>query len=369
MADGDDDRRWMKRCLALARRGAGRTSPNPMVGCVIVKGGRVLADGWHRRAGAAHAEVDALGKLARGAARGATLYCNLEPCSHTGLTPPCAPRVAASGVARVVIGIRDPFLGHGGGAAQLRAAGVRVDEGVLEEECRRLNEVFLLVASARRAHFTLKAAMTLDGRIATRAGESRWITGEEARRDVHRRRDRADAILVGAGTVAVDDPLLTARDVPRGRDPVRIVLDGRLGMSPRARMLSGRSPAPTIVVTTEDAPARRERALARAGAEIWRLPGEDGRVDLRALARQLVTRKLCSVLVEGGGDAHASFLDAGLCDRLVLYVAPMSFGGAAPAWLGGEGVARIAEARRFHWDGPPRRLGADLVVELVPGGG
>lgn len=362
----DDDKRWMRRCLALARRAWGRTSPNPMVGCVIVKHGRAIAEGWHRRQGAPHAEVDALAKLPAGAARGATLYCNLEPCSHRGFTPPCAPRVAASGVARVVTGMRDPFLGHGGGAQQLRAAGLRVDEGVLEEECERLNEVFVVVATARRAHFTLKAAITLDGRIATRAGESRWITGEAARHDAHRRRDRADAILVGAGTVASDDPLLTVRDVPRGRDPVRVVLDGRLSMSPRARMLSSRSPAATIVATTQDAPGRRADALARAGAEVWRLPGRNGRVDLRALARALAARKLCSVLVEGGAEVHAGFLGAGLCDRLVLHVAPVAFGGAAPAWLGGAGVAKISAAPRFTFDLPPRRLGDDLVVELVP---
>jgi diaminohydroxyphosphoribosylaminopyrimidine deaminase / 5-amino-6-(5-phosphoribosylamino)uracil reductase len=359
----------MRRCLALARRAEGRTSPNPMVGCVIVRDGRALAEGWHRRAGEPHAEADALARLG-GRAEGATLYVNLEPCAHTEgrRTRPCAPLVAAAGIRRLVFGMADPFPGHGGGIEALARAGVEVAGPVEEEACRRLNEAFAVWATERRAHVTLKAAATLDGRIATAAGESRWITGDAARRDVHRRRARLDAILVGAGTVIADDPLLTARGIRGGRDPVRVILDGELRIPPSARALRPpRSRAPTLVATTGAAPEDRASALAAAGAEVVRLPGEGGRVDLAALAAELGRRELLSVLVEGGGETHAAFLAAGLCDRLLLYVAPRAIGGReAPSWLGEPGVARLADAHGFRFDGPPRRLGEDLLLEAVP---
>jgi diaminohydroxyphosphoribosylaminopyrimidine deaminase/5-amino-6-(5-phosphoribosylamino)uracil reductase len=370
---GEDDRRFMRRCLELARRAEGRTSPNPIVGCVIVApDGRVIAEGWHRKAGEPHGEADAIARLASpDAARGATLYVNLEPCAHTTnrRTAPCAPIVRDAGVARVVIGMRDPFPGHGGGVELLAQAGIRVDVGVEEEACRRANEPFVVYATQKRAHFLLKAAMTLDGRIATASGESRWITGEVARREVHGIRNRMDAILVGVGTVIADDPLLTVRGIEGGdaRDPMRIVLDGSLRMPTKARMLSSGSIAQTIVVTTREAPERRARSLAKAGAEIVRLAGKDGRVDLRALARWLGKREICRVLVEGGADVHAAFVQAKLCDRLRLYVAPKAIGGRdAPSWLGGDGVAKLARAHGFRFDGAPRLVGDDLAIELVP---
>jgi diaminohydroxyphosphoribosylaminopyrimidine deaminase/5-amino-6-(5-phosphoribosylamino)uracil reductase len=349
----------MRRCLALARRAEGRTAPNPIVGCVIVGRAGVVAEGWHRRAGEPHAEADALDRVGR--APGATLYVSLEPCGHRGArrTAPCAPRIIAAGVRRVVYGLADPFPAHGGNA-ELRAAGIEVVGPVLEDECRRANEPFCVWAKERRAHVTLKAAMTLDGRIATKGGESRWITGEAARKEVHRRRNRADAVLVGAGTVLADDPALTVRGVPGGRDPVRVVLDGRLRISPKAKVFSeGR----VIVATTQGAPATRVRALEAKGAEVLRFRG--ARVAPRALLEALAKRNILSVLVEGGAETHAAFVDAGLCDRLLLFVAPLAFGGAAPAWLGGNGVARIADAARFRVDAPPRRLGDDLLVEAV----
>jgi len=358
----------MRRCLALARRADGRTSPNPIVGCVIVKAGRVLAEGWHRGPGMPHAEADALARLG-GRSRGATLYVNLEPCAHTTgrRTAPCTPLVLAAGVRRVVYGTLDPWPGHGGGLKALAAAGIEVVGPVEEEACRRANEAFLVHATRGRAHFTLKAAMTLDGRIATARGESRWITGEAARHDVHRRRNLADAILVGAGTVRADDPLLTARGVARPRDPARVILDGSLTTSPRARMLHAGSNAPTLFAATRQAPARRAAALEAAGGEVLRLPGAGAGVSLSALARTLARRDLVRVLVEGGAEVHAAFLAAGLCDRLLLYVAPKAIGGAdAPAWLGGEGILRLAAAHRFRFDGAPRRLGDDLLLELVP---
>ncbi len=350
----------MRRCLTLARRAEGRTAPNPIVGCVIVGRRGPIAEAWHRKAGEPHAEADALAR-AGGRAAGATLYTNLEPCAHrTGRrTQPCAPLIVAAGVRRVVYGLADPFPGHAGNA-ELRAAGIEVVGPVLEDACRRANAPFHVWATEGRAHVTLKAAMTLDGRIATRRGESRWITGEAARREVHRLRDVADAVLVGAGTVLADDPALTVRGVRGGRDPVRVVLDGRLRISAEAKVFSdGRA----IVCTGARAPAARVRAIEETGAEVIRFPGT--RVRARALLRALGKRNILSVLVEGGAETHASFIEAGLCDRLLLFVAPRAFGGAAPAWLGGDGAARIAAAARFRFDAPPRRLGDDLLVEAV----
>jgi diaminohydroxyphosphoribosylaminopyrimidine deaminase/5-amino-6-(5-phosphoribosylamino)uracil reductase len=281
------DLRWMKRALALAKRAEGRASPNPIVGCVLVgPDGRKLAEGYHRRAGEPHAEAEALAALARrgGSARGATAYVNLEPCGHTGArrTAPCAPKLIAAGVKRLVYGMLDPFPGHGGNDL-LRKARVRVDGPVLGEECARANAPFATFATEGRAHLTLKVAMSLDGRIATRTGESQWITGEASRAFAHRLRDISDGILVGARTVDADNPLLTTRGVKNGRDPVRIVLDGRLSISPKARMFASGSAAPTWIATTADAPAARVRALEDAGAVVFQVRGKDGKVDMRAL--------------------------------------------------------------------------------------
>jgi diaminohydroxyphosphoribosylaminopyrimidine deaminase/5-amino-6-(5-phosphoribosylamino)uracil reductase len=355
----------MRRALELARRAAGRTAPNPIVGAVVVDGDHVVGEGFHRRAGEPHAEIEALAAAGE-RARGATMYVSLEPCAHRGggrRTEPCAPRVAAAGIARLVHGLRDPFPGHGGGAEELSAAGVVVEGPVLEEECARANEAWIVFARKKRAHVTLKAAMTLDGRIATAGGQSRWITGEAARADVHLRRDRADAVLVGAGTVIADDPQLTVRGVEGGRDPLRVILDGALRTPATARVLG----PGTVIATTADAPAGRADALQATGAEVWRLPGGDGRVDLTALVEGLAGRDVVALLVEGGALTHGQFLAAGLCDRLLLYVAPMAFGGAAaPAWLGGSGVLALDHAPRFRFDGAPRMLGEDLLLEAIP---
>jgi diaminohydroxyphosphoribosylaminopyrimidine deaminase/5-amino-6-(5-phosphoribosylamino)uracil reductase len=369
MSQDATDLRWMKRALALAKRAEGRASPNPIVGCVIVgKDGEKLAEGWHRRAGEPHAEANALAELARRgqSARGATAYVNLEPCGHTGArrTEPCAPKLVAAGVARLVYGMVDPFPGHGGNDVLLKA-GVRVDGPVLGDECARANAPFATFATQGRAHLTLKVAMSLDGRIATRTGESQWITGQASRGFAHRLRDVSDGILVGARTVDADNPLLTTRGVKNGRDPVRIVLDGRLSISPKARMFRSGSSAPTWIATTADAPAARVRALEAAGAVVLKIRGKQGRVDMRALLVALAKRGVISVLVEGGAETHGAFLDAGLCDRLFVAMAPLAIGGrTAPSWLGGEGVARLARAPRFRPVGPPQQLDDDFVFEF-----
>lgn len=365
MSSSDDDARFMRRCLSLARRAEGRTAPNPIVGCVIVKAGKVLAEGVHRRAGGPHAEAVALAKLGN-RAPGATLYVNLEPCAHVGnrRTEPCAPLLATSGIGRLVFGMRDPFPGHGGGLARLRRAKIAVEGPVLEDECARANEVFVIYAQKKRAHFTLKAAMSMDGKIATASGQSRWITGEQARLDGHRRRNRVAAILVGIGTLLADDPKLTTRGVRGGQSAVPVIIDGRLRIVPSAQVFKNHDRV--IVATSKNHSARRVHALEQVGAEVWTLPGKQGRVNLLALAKKLAKAELTSVLVEGGAQIHGAFLRAKLCDRLLLYVAPIAVGGAgAPGWFGGEGVLRLAGAHRFVFAGAPRRLGDDFLLEAT----
>ncbi len=362
------DERFMALAIKQARRGEGRTRPNPPVGAVIVRGGQVLARGFHARAGADHAEVDALRRLARegGRARGAELFVTLEPCAHQGRTPPCADAILAAGIRRVVVGAMDPNpVTDGGGVARLRAGGVQVVTGVLEQTCSRLIEGFTSLVRHGRPFVVLKLAATLDGRIATRTGHSRWITGEAARREVHRLRDRCDAILVGGGTVAADNPALTCR-IPRGRDPVRVVLSGSLSISPDAQVVTtpGVEGEPTaLVATTRRAPAARAQRLRTAGAEVIRLPSSKGRVRIEALLEALGQRGILSVLVEGGSEVAAQFLDGGHVDRLLWFVAPKIVGGvdAVPA-VAGRGVARMGDALVLE-DLTVRRLGGDLLLD------
>jgi diaminohydroxyphosphoribosylaminopyrimidine deaminase / 5-amino-6-(5-phosphoribosylamino)uracil reductase len=356
----------MARCLELAAQYRGRTSPNPMVGCVIVdRAGHVIAEGAHRAPGTDHGEIDALRKIGH-KAPGATLYVNLEPCNHHGRTPPCAPVVRDSGVARVVVGIADPIAEHTGGIALLRGAGIELTVGVLADECAHLNRGFLTWSGLRRPAFTLKAAITLDGKIATITGQSQWITGPEARDDVMRLRDAHDAVMVGIGTVLADDPRLTAR-VPGGRDPIRIIIDTHLRTPSEAQLLPAQTGPRTILACSAHAPAEREATLVARGAEVWRLPTHDnGRLDLHALTAPLAEAGITSVLVEGGGELHAYMLERGLADELVIYIAPKIVGGPARSWVGGEGLASLAHAHGFIFDGQPVKLGDDLRITAVP---
>ncbi len=356
-AQAQRDRVHMARCLELAAHHRGRTSPNPIVGCVIVdRSGRVIAEGAHVGPGKDHGERAALRKL-KDRANGATLYVNLEPCNHQGRTPPCAPLVRDSGVARVVVGCEDPIREHAGGIALLRRGKVKVTAGVLREACERANLPFFTWAREQRPAFTLKAAITLDGKVATVSGESKWITGPEAREDVMRLRNGHDAVLVGIGTVLADDPKLTAR-LRGARDPVRIVLDRSLRTPATAAVLA--KGARAIIVTSDGAPADREAKLVAAGAEVWR------GLDLPGLGHRLAAEGMTSVLVEGGGQIHAAFLAAGLVDQVVLYIAPKVVGGAAPSWVGGAGVAAIAEAHGFEFDEGTTFIGGDLRLTAVP---
>jgi diaminohydroxyphosphoribosylaminopyrimidine deaminase / 5-amino-6-(5-phosphoribosylamino)uracil reductase len=353
----------MAMALRLAAKARGRTSPNPMVGAVVVKGGRVIASGYHHRAGEPHAEAIALRK-AGPAARGATLYVSLEPCSHTNKrTPPCSPLVITSGVKRVVVAMIDPNPRvSGGGVAAIRKAGIAVATGVLESEARKLNEAFIRHVTVGLPFVTMKIAQTLDGRIATAAGESKWITGPEARREGHRLRDRNDAILVGIDTVLKDDPSLTAR-VPGGRDPVRVVLDSRLRIPLTAKVVAQSPPARTIIATTAEAPPAKIRKLHAAGAEVLVVRSSRGRVDLKDLMRKLARRDILSVLVEGGSEVHASALKAGIVDKVVLFIAPLLMTGRdSLCSIGGPSPVKLAHALRLH-DVRSRTVGQDLMVE------
>ncbi len=325
-----DDYQYMARALRLARRGLYTTDPNPRVGCVIVRDGTIVGEGWHERAGELHAEIHAL-RAAGERARGATVHVTLEPCAHHGRTPPCADALVEAGVARVVAAMQDPNPQVAGqGLARLAAAGIETEIGVMAGEAEALNPGFVMRMRQDRPWVRCKLAMSLDGRTAMASGESRWITGEAARRDVHRLRARSSAILTGIGTVAADDPSLTVRlaDLPEDgwRQPLRVVVDSGLRMSPHARMLS--LPGETLVATrSEDQDSIA--ALAVAGAEVVRLPAADGRVDLAALLALLAEREVNEVMVEAGPTLNGALLAAGLVDEIVVYMAPHLMGSDA----------------------------------------
>ncbi len=345
------DERLMRRALELAARGLGETNPNPVVGCVVARAERVLGEGYHHRAGGAHAEVLAL-RAAGARARGATLYVTLEPCSHHGRTPPCAPLVSEAGIARVVAATRDPdprVNGHG--LAFLRRAGVTVTCGLCEPEAAELNTRFLTTARRGRPFVLLKAALTLDGRIATAAGRSRWITGAAARRQARFLRRLHDAVLVGIGTVLADDPMLLPKPMTR-RPLTRVVLDTHLRLPLATRVVASASPRTPVLVLCAEAPARRRRGLETRGIAVVEVAEADGRVEATAALEALFERGLTSVMIEGGSEVLGSFLAARLVDEVALFRAPLLLGGRGS--LGAFG-------------GPdPRDIGDALRLEPVP---
>jgi diaminohydroxyphosphoribosylaminopyrimidine deaminase / 5-amino-6-(5-phosphoribosylamino)uracil reductase len=364
-ATTDRDRRWMRRALDLALRAAGRTAPNPVVGAVLVRGNDVVGEGWHVRAGAPHAErvaLDAAGE----SARGAELFVTLEPCAHVGRTPPCAPAVAEAGVARVVAAMEDPDpRTRGKGFVALRDAGVPVDVGVLAAEAERANEAFVHRVRTGLPLGVLKAAVTLDGRLAADGGDSRWITGEAARERAHELRDTYDAVLVGRGTLEADDPSLDVRIPGDRRDPVAVVVDTNLSCagSPCRLLARAEKGARVVVAGGESAPDGRRNELERRGAEVVSLPVDaGGRVDLRALFAALAARGMNSVMVEGGGKLHTACLSAGLIGRAHVFVAPILLGGdGEPRWIGNLGTRSVADGLRLR-DVEHEILGEDLLV-------
>lgn len=355
------DQDYMRRALALAERGRGWTSPNPMVGAVIVKDERVIGEGWHAQYGALHAERAALAACSEDA-RGATLYVTLEPCCHQGKQPPCTEAIIAAGITRVVVGSADPNpLVAGKGVQILRAHGIEVTEGVLRAECDALNEIFLHYIRKKQPFVALKAAMTLDGKIATRTGASRWVTGETAREHGHALRHRYRAIMVGVGTVLADDPLLTCR-IEGGRDPLRIVCDSALRTPLSSQLVQTAQTTPTLIATCVAEEARRASYLA-AGCKVWTLPAQDGHVDLAALLQQLGAAGIDSVLIEGGGTLAWSALAAGCVQKVYSYIAPKLFGGRdAKTPVEGEGVALPADGTQLAVQAV-RRLGEDVLIE------
>ncbi len=355
------DHAHMARALQLAERGLYTTSPNPRVGCVIVKGGAVVGEGWHARAGAPHAEVHALAQ-AGGNTRGATVYVTLEPCSHHGRTPPCAEALIEAGVARVVTAMSDPNpLVAGGGIAMLTLAGIQAEVGLLEAEAHDLNPGFVSRMARGRPWVRLKTAATLDGKTALEDGQSQWITGEAARADVQRLRARACAILTGSGTVHADDPKMTVRDLDIGRQPWRVVVDSALRTPPGAAIL------PALIACCHAAAPARRAALEAAGAEIVELPAADGRVDLAALLALLARRGVNELHVEAGAVLNGALLAAGLVDEWVAYVAPMVLGEPARGLFAGAAPDTLVHAARFTLT-DVRRVGADLRLVLHPRG-
>ncbi|MBI4518755.1 MAG: bifunctional diaminohydroxyphosphoribosylaminopyrimidine deaminase/5-amino-6-(5-phosphoribosylamino)uracil reductase RibD [Deltaproteobacteria bacterium] len=353
----------MRQALRLARRGLGRTSPNPPVGALVVRGGSVVGRGFHARAGQAHAEVVAL-RQAAGRARGATLYVTLEPCAHLGRTPPCTEAITAAGIARVVFGARDPNPQvEGDGAGRLRRAGIAVVAGVAQADCDDLISAFRKHVTTGLPLVTLKLAASLDGRIATCTGDSKWITGEAARAIAHRLRDQHDAVLVGVETVIRDDPALTCR-LPGGRDPLRVVLDRRLRISETARVLTNTGPAATVVATALAGGAKWRRLQVR-GVQLVRVPAVRGGVSLRQVLAWLGRAGVSAVLIEGGAAVAASALKARLVDRMVLFYAPKLIGGDGRPMLDALGVRAMREA----WELGAvrvRRVGADFMVTACP---
>ena len=357
------DERWMRRAIELAERGRGLVEPNPLVGAVVVRDDVAVAEGWHRAFGEAHAEVDALGRVPPGTPLdGATLYVTLEPCHHRGKTPPCTAALLEAGVRRVVVAASDPNPDvTGGGAAALREAGVEVVEGILEADAHLQNAPYRKLVLEKLPYVTAKWAMSLDGRLAARGGDSKWISCDESRKMVHVVRGECDAITVGVGTLLADDPRLTCRTEPR-RLARRIVIDSTARTPPTSRLLAEEGAGPAVVAVTEAADGAATDALEAAGALVWRLPPDpDGRVALEPLLSRLAAEGATNVLVEGGPEVLGSFFRGGHVDRVMCFVAPGVIGGDAHP-VHGWGVGRAAERRELD-PLSVTRAGVDVLID------
>lgn len=357
------DEKYMKRALELAAQATGRTSPNPLVGAVVVKDEVVVGEGYHHKAGMPHAEVHALTQAGE-SAQGATLYVTLEPCDHQGLTPPCTRAVIAAGIKRCVVAMEDPNpLVNGRGLTTLAEAGIEIETGLLQHEAEKQNEVFLKYIISGLPFVVLKTAMTLDGKIASQSGDSRWITSEAARQRVHEMRDQADAIMVGIGTVLADDPRLNTRLADRqGRDPVRLIIDGRLDLPLHSQIVASSIKQQTLVFAAASADPNRARQLERLGLEVITVDGAADDLNLEQVLQTAAHRKLCSVLVEGGGGINASLLKYGLVDKICWFIAPKIIGGSnAPSPVEGGGLGTMAEALQIE-DMQISHIGPDILV-------
>ncbi len=354
----------MRLALRLAKKAAGLTSPNPLVGAVIVKNRAVIGQAYHKRAGLAHAEVLALDKAGK-AARGGSLYVTLEPCCHFGQTSPCVEKILACGIKKVIFALSDPNpLNNGKGRKFLRRQGVKVISGVLEEEARALNRVFIKHITKQMPFVTVKIAQSLDGKIAASSGDSRWITSPASRNFAHKLRSQADAVLVGINTVLKDDPLLSCRLNNRlyKKQPKKVIVDTRLKLSPNSKVFSPRSPAEVVIATTRFAP-RAKVLYFKKKATVILAKDEEKRVNLRDLLSKLAGQGLAHILIEGGGEIIASALEKGLVDRMVVFISPKIIGGRqAPTAVEGKGIEKIKQALRLK-DMKVKRIGSDLMIE------
>jgi diaminohydroxyphosphoribosylaminopyrimidine deaminase / 5-amino-6-(5-phosphoribosylamino)uracil reductase len=356
--------RFMKEALRLARKGLGSTSPNPAVGAVIVRKDHIIASGYHKKAGGDHAEVEALSMLGGKAEANDTMYVNLEPCNHYGKTPPCTMAILKSGLKKVVIGMLDPNPGvKGGGAGFLLEKGIEVRSGILESECRRLNEAFIKYIITGRPFVIAKSALTMDGWSATSTGHSRWITGDRSRNFVHRLRDRVDGILVGVGTIITDNPSLTTRiGNRRGRDPIRVIVDTHLRIPQDARVLNLDSDSITLLATGMDVKPGLLKKFERDGVSIVRCPIKDGMVDLNSLMIELGRRFITSLMVEGGSSVMGSMIREMLIDKFYIFKAPRIFGGDDGFPMArGAGPVMMDKSLMMR-DIRTRRIGGDILI-------
>jgi len=355
--------KYMRRALVLARKGIGKTGPNPAVGCVIVRDGVIVGEGWHKRSGTPHAEVHALAGAGE-MARDADVYVTLEPCAHFGKTPPCAEALVAAGVGRVFAGMVDPNPRVSGrGLARLAAAGIGVVSGILEDDCREVNEPFIKHVTTGLPFVVLKSALTMDGKSATSIGDARWITNERSRRFVHKLRLQVDAIMVGVGTVIADDPELTCR-IPGGKDPLRVVVDSTLRVPLNARLFHLKSGAKTLVAAISGNYAKIA-GIRALGADVLICREKDGRVDLHDLMSRLGAMNVQSLLLEGGSTLAGEALRLGLIDKALLFYAPKLVGGDGPGLFAGSGVERMEDAIRLK-KVTIARFGEDILIQGYP---
>lgn len=362
------EEQFMRRAAELALKGEGKTRPNPLVGAVVVKDGRIIGEGYHTKYGALHAEREALADcLSRGNdPKGSDIYVTLEPCCHTGKQPPCTEALVETGIRRVITGSADPNpLVAGKGIEFLRKHGIQVETGFLKAECDALNPIFFHYITAGTPYVALKYAMTADGRIATVSGRSKWITGEEARQHAHKLRNRYASILVGFNTVHADDPMLNCR-IPGGVNPLRIVLDSSLRIPLESALVQTAREIPLLVVCGDfyhPAMTEKKEALEKLGAEVLSLPGKDRRTDIKALVKELGRRGIDSLLIEGGSQVHYSALKAGIVNHIYSYIAPKIFGGErALGPVSGEGAEQVADAFQLRLE-RTEKLGKDILIE------
>lgn len=361
------DKDFMKLAMQLAKRARGRTSPNPMVGAVIVRDGEVVGRGFHRKAGTPHAEIHAIADAGE-KSKGSTIYVNLEPCCHYGRTGPCVEAIVKAGISRVVMAMTDPNPKVSGkGKSFLEEHGIEVTSGILENEARKLNEVFIKYITTGRPFITLKTAMSLDGKIATSSGQSRWISSEKSRLMVHKIRDEVDAIMVGIGTVIRDNPSLTCRLTGgKGCDPIRIILDSQARIPLECKVLNQDSSARTILAVTNQASEEKIQQI-RQCAEVLVIPENNGKVDLLKLAQKLGEMEITSILLEGGAEVNASALKAKIVDKVMVFIAPKIIGGNnAPGPIGGEGIQELSDAFYLK-DISVESVGEDILVTGYPG--